>query len=112
MKTSWFIGILVMFGVFTIISGVIEATTLGEDEVGLFKTLMTPPVIDSTHPLGVVFSVMSVAWDYLKNLFDILWFNYAFFQGQWLIIKYIFFLPISVAIIISLIFVLRGVGSN
>jgi len=112
MKTSWFIGLLTLWGIFTVISGIIEMNTLGEAEVGVFQALMQPEIPEFTNPIGAVFAFVNVAWDYLQNLWSVLWFDYAFFQGQWLYVKYIIFLPISISLVISLVFILRGVGSD
>lgn len=112
MKTSWFIGLFMLFGMLQLISGVIEMTTLGEGEVSTLQALMTAPVVDLSNPISALTSVMSVGWDYLGNLWDVFWFNYSFFQGQWLLVKYIVFIPISIAMIISLVMMLRGVGSD
>ena len=112
MKTSWFIGIIMLFGIFTVISGIIEMNTMGSDDISILQSLMQPQIPEFTNPLGAVFAVVNVAWDYLQVLWDVLWFDYAFFQGQWLYVKYLVFWPISVALVISLVFVLRGVGSD
>lgn len=112
MKTSWFIGLFMLFGVLTLINGIIEMSTLSEGEVGVLQALMSPPTVNFSNPIGAITGIMSIAWDYLSNLWDIFWFNYAQFQGQYLLIKYIFFIPISLGMIVSLVMMLRGVGSG
>ncbi len=98
-----------LFVLLTIISGVVEMTTMGDDDVSRIEALMTKPQIEETSGiLGTVVGVVGFAWGYLENLWGILWFDYAFFQGQWIIVKYIIFMPISAAMIIAIIFGLKG----
>lgn len=101
-----------LFGILTIISGIIELGTMGAGELSTLQALMEPEVPEYTNPIGATAAYMTVAWDYMQNLWDILWFNYAFFEGEWLLIKYIVFWPVSIGIIMTFIFVMRGVGSD
>lgn len=100
-----------LFGILTLISGIIEMNTLGAGEVSLIQRLMSPDIPEYSNPIGAVTAYMSVTWQYLEAFFDILFFNYSFFQGQWLLVKYILFIPVSFAMVFSLIMMLRGVAS-
>ena len=114
MSTKWLIGLLLMWGVMTLISGVLESTTLGENEVGILQGLMTSPTVtSSTDFLGAATSWINYGTNFIGNLWDVFWFNYSFFQGQWLIVKYVIFMPISVALAFSIgLAIVRGVGSD
>ncbi len=101
-----------LFGILTVISGIVEQTTLGAEEVGVLQAFMDKPEIPSfINPVGAVWALINIGWDYMQLFWDVLWFNYAFFQGQWLYVKYLVFMPVSISVIASLVFILRGVGN-
>lgn len=113
MSNKWTIGIMVIFVVLTVMSGICEYTVFGDDDTSLLQRLMTTPDIsETTSIVGAVFGYIGFGWDYLQTLWDVLWFDYSFFQGQWLLVKYILFYPVSIAFVISIILAIRGVGSN
>jgi len=69
MKTSWFIGVLMLFIVLSLISGVIEMQYLSGslDQVSIFERLFASP---------------SLSWDMLFAFWDALMFDYAFFAWR------------------------------
>lgn len=77
----------------SLICGVVEQTSyLPNDVPGLFQTLIAPPSVAELMSLTF--------WDRVVSLWNMLWFNYSFFQGGWKIVKY-FFQCISLALVIS-----------
>ena len=87
-QPNWLIGIATLFVVLTLVCGVLEGTYLGPGEIGLLKTLITWPGI-----WGIP-TWIAAAW-------HMLWFDYACFYGDWLILKYAIFWPISVGLVVS-----------
>lgn len=88
---KWIIGILTLFALLTLISGLIEGTYIGPNEVSTLQTFVRPPLTDP-----------SAMWTWLTvTLWDVLWFDYAFFYGGWSIFKYALFWPISAGIVVS-----------
>lgn len=88
---KWLIGILMAFIVLTLISGVIEGTYIGADEVTTLKDFVRPPL-----------SSPSSMYTWLtETLWTVLWFDYAFFHGGWSIFRYAIFLPVSAGVVIS-----------
>jgi hypothetical protein len=85
---KWLIGIAAIFALFSLICGVLEGSYLGPNEVGRLAALMTWPGI-----MGIP------TW--IGNLWSMLWFDYACFHGGWLIIKYVFFWPVSIGLVVS-----------
>ena len=94
------------------LSGILEMLYLTPQEAGiLYRLLYGYKEISFSNPLIAVVTLISVAWEYIKTLWDILSWNYAFFDGYWAIVRF-FFIGISVGIVASLILsVTRGVSS-
>jgi len=82
---KWLIGILTAFVLLTLLNGILEGVYLGEGTVTRLQTLMSLPT--------------SLAW--FSNLWGVLWFDYSFFHGGWIILKYALFWPISLGLLIS-----------
>lgn len=113
MSAKWFIGLVMLHILLTIISGICEMTSISAADIGRIQLLMQPDVPAYTNPVGAVFSYMTATWDYIENLWGIFWFDYAFFQGSWLYLRYCLFMPVSVGVIVTLVIaVVRGVGGS
>lgn len=99
MKTSWFIGILTLFVLMSLVSGIIEMQYLGgqENSEAIFERLFSSPAL---------------SWDILFAAWDALWFNYAFFTGAWQIVRWVLFMPIGAATAINLMLILVSALSN
>ena len=114
MKTSYFIGLAILFVVLTLISGICEldyAKSTGS--ITLLESLMKPDIPSYFNPIGAVVAYVTVAWGYVQTLWSMLWFDYSFFTGGWIWIRYIFFIPVSLGLVLTLVLsVFRGVGSN
>lgn len=105
--TKWTIGLCVAFVLLTLISGVIESTFFSSTDAGIFWGLMNPQVPEITNPVTAAFAVFSVAWSYIWSILRILAFDYAFYQGGFVIFRVIF-CCLSIGMILSLILSLRG----
>ena len=114
MKPGWIIGLASAFVIMQIIAGVCEMGYVGSGEVGLFQQLMQPNIPDVKIPvIGQIAAFFSITWDYIVVLWNMFWFNYPFFQGTWSIVRYIFFVPVSVGVVVSLVLAtVRGVSSG
>ena len=114
MKTSYFIGLSILFVVLTLISGICEldyAKSIGS--ITHLEALMKPDIPSYNNPIGAVAAYITVAWSYVQTLWSMLWFDYAFFDGGWIWIRYIFFIPISIGLVLTLVLsIFKGVGSN
>ena len=99
MKTSWTIGIFTLFILLSLISGVIEMQYLsaGTDQEAIFERLFASP---------------SLSWDTISAFWDCLWFDYAFFNGAWQIVRWIFFLPVGAGVAISFMLIILSALSN
>jgi len=114
MKTSWFIGLFTLFITLSILSGIMEMVYLGgsEDHSNVISTLMTAQIDTSTGLLGILWSSIILTKDIIVAIWAALWFDYAFFEGQYQIIRWAFFFPVSIGLIISLLMAIRGTSSN
>ena len=86
---KWVIGLASAFVLMTIVSLILEGI-YGLGSTRLYQ-LMNPS-----------FWPPHAAWEYIKVLWGILWFDYSFFYGQWIIFRYAVFMPISVGLVASL----------
>jgi len=113
MKTSWFIGLFTLFIVLSLLSGIMELAYLGgsEDHSNVISTLMTAQIDTSTGLLGIVWSSLVLTKDIIVAIWSALWFDYAFFTGQYQIIRWAFFIPLSIGLIVSLLMAIRGTSS-
>ncbi len=113
MKTSWIVFLLFAFVAITYISGVVELQTLGADKVAVIQGLMSPSIPEYNNPVGAVFTWVNIGWSYLQLFFYVLWFGFpTLFTGTWGMLQFLVFFPISIAIIFSIIIVMRGVPNR
>ena len=113
MRAGWIIGFVMAFVIMSIIACVCEMDYLGEGEISHLQQLMQPDFPDYKIPIiGPVAAFISVAWDYIRILWGMFWFDYPFFEGSFAIVRYILFIPISIGVIVSLVLAtFRGVSS-
>lgn len=89
LKIGWIVGITMLFVIQQVICGVCELTApLSATAVGRIEIFMNPSLNNVTGWLG--------------NLWSMFWFDYPFFEGTWALVKYIFFYPVSIGIVVIL----------
>jgi hypothetical protein len=64
-----------------------------------------------TNPISFVIGVFNIVWNYIKLLWNILWWNYSFLTGFWAVFKYLGWC-ISLGLIVTLVMALRGTSSG
>lgn len=103
MKTSWMIGLVTLYVVLSIIAGIMEMSYLGAGEVSRLQLLMQLDVPESTVPIiGTAFAYLTAGFNWIRNLWGVFWFDYPFFQGRWLIVRYALFMPVSIGVIVTI----------
>jgi hypothetical protein len=75
LRPGWIIGILMAFLGAELLCNLGDMIWLGADTVTKLQILLTPNITD--------------VWGYVKNLNDMLWFNYSMFDGAMAIVKYV-----------------------
>jgi len=86
---KWIIGLSTAFVLMTITSLILEGVY--GTESSLLVTLMQP-----------AFWPPHAAWDFVKAVWQMLWFDYSFFYGSFNIIRWSLFVPISVGLVVAL----------
>lgn len=118
MPIKWTVSLAMLFLFLTLISGVMEMVYITSDETGVFHDLTHPEMgkgAGSSIPIiGTIVSAVTafftVAWNFLISLLKLVTFDYAMFQGAWLIVRF-FFLAIAIGWIVSLVLAFRGTAS-
>lgn len=112
MPPKWIIAMSMTFVVCMLINGWIEMQYLGNANAGVLHTLFTGyQEIEFTNPIIAIGSFVSVAWTYIRLVFAVLTWDYAFFHDAWEIFRYIF-MCISIGITVSLVLAVRGTSSG
>jgi hypothetical protein len=103
MRTSWIIGVVILFIMLSLVCGLVENVYMGSSE-------STSPDARIQMLLSPNFSSISFI-DYVLNLWAMLWFDYAMFTGGYSIVRYLF-MAVSAGMILSFFLAIRGVGSS
>lgn len=112
MSIKWMIGIVFCFVAFSLLCGIGEMTTFGEGEVTRLQVLVTAPNFTEVENVFEGITVLAAfTWDWVANFISMLLWDYSFFQGQWAMVKYLIYFPVSIGIIWGLVSALRGVRS-
>jgi hypothetical protein len=93
LRPGWFIAIIMSFFVVSLIFGMTEMVYIGS---GVLSGAGDP-----TSPIRVLLSPNPASFmTYITAIWQMLWFNYAFLDGAWSIVRYILW-SISAGFIIS-----------
>lgn len=110
------IGVVMLWGILTLIGGVCELaywSGSGIDAPSHLQVLVTAPKFGiGVDTVSNPWELGAFTWTWLENLGDMLFFKYPFFQNEWVIVKYIFFMPIGVGIIWALVNLFRGTTTS
>lgn len=100
---KWVIGLALMFGILTVISQIVEAQYYSSDIV-TFKTAFDHITAVSTKDWwGSIWEVFKGFGDFLRAIVNIFLWDYSFFTGDFAIIRWVLFVPMSVITFFSLI---------
>ena len=111
MRTTWIVGICMLFLIGTGISLTLEKQYAGTGLVDTFLALMRPDFVSFTNPLIAIGGFFIMVWEWIQVLWSVFWWDYSFFTGVWEIFKYVGWC-ISIGIVVSIILAIRGVGSS
>lgn len=100
MSNKWLVGMLTLGFGLTLLSLLLEGAYLGADSIGELATLMNPGFLEGTEEQGGVFVI---AWNVIGLIPDMLFFNYSFLTGSWVIIKYIGWLLSAATMLVLMI---------
>jgi len=116
MSPKWLIGILIMFLMCTIFSGIMEATYLGSEEASVFERLLFVEALTTGSAWegiqNIFVGVFSAPLQFMGALWDVFTFDYAMYTGDYIIVRFLL-LTITIALVVSLTLAwIRGVSSG
>lgn len=120
MKTSWFIGLMMLYITLYILSSIAaQSNMVTATQISAIQGFMQPVGTDmssastSTTGISAAFVLITNVWSYLRPIIEaiFLW-NASLWTGNWIWFYYCVCMPISVGMIVSIVFVLRGVANG
>ncbi len=117
----YLVGLVMLFMVLSLIAGVSEMTYLsagvnqatpltGSNVTSRIDKLLFEDIewqeVKGLVAVGIVLVKNAPSW--FENLWNMIWFNYAMFQGSWQIVRWILFVPIGVGIVWMVLSWARG----
>ena len=111
MRVSWMMGFALLYLVGMIISLTIEGQYLGVDEANVFHKVMNPEFGSFTNPLSAIGGFFIMVWTWIQALWAILTWDYSFLRDSWQVLRYVG-LAGSLAMVVSIVLAVRGVGSS
>jgi len=105
---SKLVGLMMAFFIGQIISYIVELNTLGSYQLTTFYQLMHPQIASTTTTAGIVVGFLNTCAVWVKALIDMLAWNYAFFQGYLIIVKYALCIPLTIGFIWAIVTLIRG----
>jgi len=110
MATKWLIGIIFLFVIMSVVSGIPEGTYLtGMGRI--WEAIMGFKALDLTNPLTAVSDIMMSLKALFTGIFEVITWDFSFFTGVWAIFRWLLF-AITFAVIVSFILALRGTSSG
>jgi len=113
MNPKWMIGIITLWLMLGLIGGIIEYAYLGEGgETSKLEVLIAPLLANSIG--GFIGSVVTAVttMDWWSALVGMFLMDFAMFTGVWVIVQWVFFLPlvaaVSISFVITLLQIVRG----
>jgi len=107
MSFKWVVLIVSIWIVLSLLGGIMEGAYVGGSEQSTLNTLMSSRVMTSTSIWGKIAGVFTdgAFWD---ALFTMMMFRFAMFTGEWVILQWIFFLPLLVAFVVTTLLAIFG----
>jgi len=110
MATKWLIGIMFMYVILTVISGISEGT-YATGFTRIWQAVMGFQALDLTNPLTAVSDIMISLKDLFVGIFEVITWKFSFWTtGVWQIFRWLMF-AVTVGVLVSFIMALRGTSS-
>ena len=111
MKTSWWIGIIMVFIITQLWANTMEAQASGVD-MNFFQNIFQSRWVDFSNPLSAIVSIPIVTYLVISTLLGMLFFDYpTIFHGDWVWFRTILLWPLSIAFVWSTMMALKGTPS-
>jgi hypothetical protein len=114
MKTGWITGVVTAWVILFIFGLVCDQAWFNGATLTSLNTLMHPEFPASSIPIiGLVIGAITVLWGWIQALFSIIFLKFDFWSGSYMLLWYIFCLPVGIGIVVSMVVtVMRGVPSS
>lgn len=111
MSVKWVIGVVTLWGLLAVLGGVCELGYYAE-ESALYSMYTAFDFTEAEGVLGHIEAFISGGIDLVEGLWTLLTFSSPIFDGELQIIRYLFFIPISIGVGWGLLSTLRGAPSG
>jgi hypothetical protein len=111
MSIRWIIGLGIIYVVLSVLGGIGEQVYLGSTEASTINTLFDLHMPAYTNVLSFGLAAIQVTADWIQGVWQILTFDYSFFQGEWIIVRYVFCAfgaGIGFGLVMSFLGIIRG----
>ena len=114
MKTGWIVGIVTAWVILFIFSLVCDQAWFEGSTLSTLNSLMHPQFPSTSIPvIGVVIGAVTVLWGWIQALFTVIFLKFDFWSGNYMLLWYIFCVPVGIGIIVSIVLaVFRGAPSS
>lgn len=114
MKTGWIVGLCTAYIILLLFSVICDQAWFDGATLTHLNQLMHPTFPASSIPvIGVVVGAITAVWGYVQALLTVIFLRFDFWSGSYMIVWYIFCLPVAIGVIASLVVtVFRGVPSS
>jgi hypothetical protein len=113
-KTGWITGLVTAWVILFIFGIICDQAWFNGSTLNTLNTLIHPQFPASNIPIiGLVIGAITVLWDWIQALFTVVLLRFDFWNGTYMILWYIFCLPVAIGVIVSMVItVMRGVPSG
>jgi hypothetical protein len=111
MNPKWLMGIVLLYLILAVWSGILEGSYLTSNQTGIFDTLMNQQTLSFTDPVTATVSAFNIGGDIITALWKMFWWDFAQFHGEFTVFRLIL---IALSIGVAFAFVLsigRGVSN-
>ena len=91
-----------------VLGGVIEGAALGENETGVLNILTSWAEVNTAESWSIV-KVVQALPSFFSSLFELMTFDFAFFDGGWELVRWFLFVPLMVTVVFGLITTFVGI---
>jgi hypothetical protein len=111
MKAGWVVGLVTAYVLLMIFGFVCDLAWFDGETVSDLNTLGHPNIVDSGVPVvGVIVGALVAIKEWLGALFRVLFLKFDFFSGSYMLVWYIFCLPVCIGLIVAIVLSLIGRG--
>ena len=109
MKTGWIVGIATAYVILAIFGLVCDLAWFDGKTLATLNSLMHPQFPSTSIPvIGAVIGAITVIWGWIQALFIVIFLKFDFWSGNYMLLWYIFCVPVGIGIIVSVVLSVFG----